>query len=814
MKAAALALLAAGLLAAGEQKRIYLAPDDHTDYMWTADEETYRKAFLETLDYYLDQADADPRARWNTDGAFWVWTYERDRAPAQFARLIERMRSGHITVPATALVSCYGGMPAEAALRGLYYAGELERRFGLRFPLANAMENQTQPYGLYALWAGSGVRYTWKGVCGCASRMRYRRDRPHELFWAAGPDGSRVLVKWNSFFGAGSLGGYAEARSPEKALSLADSDPRFLKLYPYAVAGIFGKGSDDLKTLSREFLDVADRMSASGRRVIVSNELDFFQDVERTYGAQLPSESSSYGNEWDIYSASMPEVSARVKRAVERLRGAEALSVLAGVERRDAARRAWMNLGLYWEHDWTADSSHVTRDARAAWHRRLAGEIEEYVAALETGSVAVLGRSIRSGRGRRFFVFNPLSWTRTDVAGLPCARPAHAVDVKGGEELPSQWAAGRLRVLARDVPPLGYRVFEIRPGAGRRFEPAARVAEGRIENDFYRLTVAGNGAITSLVEKTGAQPEFAGPALNDLGPGEGRVAVEESGPVLATLVARAVGPLRHTTRVTLVRGLRRIEIRNEIEQNFDSVQAWKFAFNLPKPEVRHEEVGAVLRARLLSQGGHYAEQNARYDWLTLNHFADMGPADMGVTLSSPDLSFMRLGASTPDALDTTMPLIAVLAGGQVDGPKLGIPKQGGDTRFLQRFALQTRGRYDAAAAMRFALEHQNPLIAGAVTGGGVYPADSFSALWSSNSNVLVWALKPHQDGAAKGLVVRVWNLSDQPQEYTLSAWRPIARAWRTNHIETDMEEASVGNGTLAAKAAPQQFQTWRLVLGE
>ncbi|SFE09554.1 alpha-mannosidase, partial [Nitrosomonas sp. Nm166] len=28
------------------QKRIYLAPDDHTDYMWTADEAEYEDAFL------------------------------------------------------------------------------------------------------------------------------------------------------------------------------------------------------------------------------------------------------------------------------------------------------------------------------------------------------------------------------------------------------------------------------------------------------------------------------------------------------------------------------------------------------------------------------------------------------------------------------------------------------------------------------------------------------------------------------------------------------------------------------------------------
>jgi len=60
--------------------RVYIAPDDHTDYLWTADEETYRKAFIETIDYYLDLADstagqpADFRSRWNCDGSFWMWT--------------------------------------------------------------------------------------------------------------------------------------------------------------------------------------------------------------------------------------------------------------------------------------------------------------------------------------------------------------------------------------------------------------------------------------------------------------------------------------------------------------------------------------------------------------------------------------------------------------------------------------------------------------------------------------------------------------------------------------------------------------------
>src|SRR5512139_1058278 len=113
------------LPAPAAQKRIYIAPDDHTDYMWMADEATYRAAFPEMLDYYLNLADstagnASPyQSRWNCDGTLWVWEYERNRNAAQFQRLINRIRDGHISVPLNPLCTVLGGAPAEAALRGL-----------------------------------------------------------------------------------------------------------------------------------------------------------------------------------------------------------------------------------------------------------------------------------------------------------------------------------------------------------------------------------------------------------------------------------------------------------------------------------------------------------------------------------------------------------------------------------------------------------------------------------------------------------------------------------------------------------------------
>src|SRR5581483_7682392 len=628
---ASLLLLCACTAFSQTPRRIYLAPDDHTDYMWTLDEEGYRQAFVEMLDFYLNQIDATAgnpspsQARWNCDGSFWLWIYERNKSAADFNRLMSRIRDGHVSSPLTALVVCYGGVPAEAVLRGMYYPGSLERRFRLRFPLAVAMENQTLPYGLGSLWAGAGAKYSWRGICGCATRVSTPGDREHDIYWWGGMDGSRVLMKWNTLFDNTSIGGYAEARDTFGVVGLVDGNATFKSRYPYDVIGAFGRGWDDAKTFTTDFVTAAQQLSTPNRQVFCSNEQDFFQDFEATYGGSLPTVAASFGNEWDLYCASMAEVSARVKRAVEKLRSAEAMATLVSLQnpgfmtdRRAARDQAWMNLGLYWEHDWTANGP-VSRQARGDWQRRIAGEIEAYVNKLQTDAATALGGLIKkNGAGTRFQVFNSLSWSRTDVADLPYTdtNPVFVVDLTNNQETPSQIVTVNgqrfLRVLARDVPPVGYKVFEIRPGAGGGFPNAATVSGGVIENDRYRLTVADRGAITGLFDKT-RNREFAravnGRFINDLGPGSGSLQVENAGPVSVTLRADASGPLSHTSRITLVRDKDRIEIRNDITQNFSDVYTWGFGFNLDSPDVWHEEVGAVIRAKLLTQGGHYSPRN-------------------------------------------------------------------------------------------------------------------------------------------------------------------------------------------------------------
>src|SRR5215467_2326251 len=86
---ATLTLLSSVLIA---QRRFYIAPDDHTDYYWIADGNTYRQSFLTMIDYYLDKMDAtqanpsDTQMRWSCDGSLWMWEYQHNRTPAQFQR--------------------------------------------------------------------------------------------------------------------------------------------------------------------------------------------------------------------------------------------------------------------------------------------------------------------------------------------------------------------------------------------------------------------------------------------------------------------------------------------------------------------------------------------------------------------------------------------------------------------------------------------------------------------------------------------------------------------------------------------------------
>ncbi|OGP57839.1 MAG: hypothetical protein A2162_00575 [Deltaproteobacteria bacterium RBG_13_52_11b] len=822
-----------------QRRRIYIANDDHTDYIWLADEDSHRDAFLRMFDYYLDQADAtaanpsDFQSRFSADGSFWLWTYQKNKSTQEFQRLIGRILDGHITIPLQPLVLCYGAMPAEAVIRSMYYPGRIERAFGVPFELSCAMENQTLPYGLPSLWAGSGAKYSWKGVCNHATQIgNGMESRGREIYYAVGPDGRSVLMKWHSWTDDYASGGYAEARDPSAAVDFAASDATFLSRYPFTkVVGMFGKGGDDLQTLTTDLVTTAQAKSSAAQRVIVSNEVDFFRDFKASAPADsVPSFSGGFGNQWDLYSATMAEVTANVKRAVEDLRSAEALATLVSFvdptfmsTRSESAEEAFMNMGLYYEHAWP-DGITPFSWQRVDFQRRTASQIVNYVSSLKSDAASALAGHIQNPGGNRYYVFNPLGWSRTDIADIPSSvtPPFRVVDVTTGEEVRSQLIVKNsqsfVRILAEDVPSVGYRVYEIQSVPSKFTDNAATFSGGNtiFENERYRVTVDGHGAISSMIDKLDGNRQLvqAGHSLNDIGSGSGTPVPENIGPVSATLLVNAGGVPYHRARITVYKTVDRIDIDNELTSNFgDTIITYDYNFNLSGHTARHEEVGAIATAKLKAQGGSYSDNLGRYDYLTMNHFVDLSDAAHGVTLSNWDSLFFQLGNSSVSSLDVTTPEVKALVGGRIDA-NLGTPDQNGDSYFKNRYALRSHAEYDQADAMRMALEHQNPFVTAYLTAGsgGGYPSSSYSLVSIADPRTIIWALKPAEEGISEGIIVRVWNVDDAAHSLDLTFHLGhMASAQRTTHIETNISPVRIFNSTLSDVLPGQWMQTYRLV---
>ena len=825
----ALALLASVSLASAHT--VYVAPDNHTDYGWNATTSAYDGTMLGEIDYYLGRIAAtsglftDEQARFNADCWWYLWLYEHNRTASQFQALVTAMQTGHIQVPLNPFVTLYGALPTEAAIRGGYYPGRLQRQYGLQFSVGQAMENQTIPWGLASIWKGSGASYSWKGVCGCATQAPYA-DRTDEVFRWRGPDDQDVLMKWYQLVGNASWGGYAEARDNLSTAGIQSTIDRFsvrAPLLPFS--GIFGLGWDDVGYTSSSIEGLAHSWNLAhggGDHIRISSITDYFAAL----APQAPSLNvlrGGWGNDWDLWPASLAARTAQTRRAVERLRTAEAMSAFVAWgndvfwgPRQSALELGFVDYHKYFEHTW--GEAGVGLPYVLANKQTWAQTLDTAVADTDTQAAAALAPFFATPNENRFVVFNALGFARTDSADLPVAGPGPYVvtDVATASEVPSQVVSvdgnTYLRILAANVPSLGYRTYSYVAGTGASFPAAATIVGGQIESDLYRVTLGARGELTSVLDKVAAH-ELSGTGLNDFGSGFAATPVVENvGPVSATIRVDVGGgvPARRV-RVTLVKDVDRVEIDDEILQSWTTPSHYRFGVGLAAPQIRFEEVGAIARPGLQAQGGDFLA-GARADYMTLNHFVSFADPTYAVTLSSWDAMAMRVGNSTPSAFDLPTSEISVLAVGNPSNAEF--TDQGGDTYFRNRFALRGEaGPYSGPDAMRTSLAHQTPLRTVALpanqAGGLTAPTGSLVAV--SAPNVVVTAFKPAEE-SNRGLIVRLWELAGSATNFTIDmpGLAPTA-AWETTLIETDVAPAAVSSGQITASIGANQMKTYRVL---
>jgi alpha-mannosidase len=813
---------------------IYLFHHSHTDIGYTELQTRIYKNHADYLDDVIkycretDNYPDDAKFRWNIEVSWALQNYMRHRPESRVKELLDLVRQGRVEIGAWYL-QLSDLFAHEELIRATEFASELRRKYDL--PISCAMNDDVTGWS----WAspqvlrGAGIRYFATGINETRSRAALRRPCP--FYWES-PDGSRIL-HWN---GEHYLFANYELRlheGEEKSAPLVEKYLSALEArgdYPYdLIAFNISAWVTDNCPPGRKLSDVVRdwnrRWAFPKLRLAVLHE--FFQALEEKYGPSLPVYKLGWPDYWTDGAASTAFETGLNRLAHNELLTAEKAGAIASAldpsfdypagELAEGQEHSM----FYDEHTWGAWNSIDEPDselARGQWAIKssFAYEAREIARTMTARNLGALAARVQAPGGNGLIVFNPLSWPRTDV--VRATLPQALVEKKGKFRLTDRRTGGdaafqlvddrTILFLARDVPSLGYAVYEIAPAAGTAAAAAPAVpgsASGTLptvgrsvaaltlENDVYKITVdPQTGGIKSLFDKRleaecvdAASPYTLNQYIYE-NPVGGRKAVDNmekraafkrwsptsvkvtagmNGPVARSIKISATAPGCRSleTEIVLYEGVDRVDIVNRLDKEDTRVPEavyFAFPFKVDQGTFVFEIADGMMRPETDQLPG------SSRDWLTAQQWVEAANAVRSVVWSPVEAPLIQF-----DDINTGKWL-----------KKLEIPNatvfsyamnnywmtnfkasQGGLKTF--RYALASRaGGADPVRSGRFGWEAHTPLQAAWLPGesAGTEADPEVSFLEVNPPNVIVQAIKPAADG--NGTIVRLREIAGRDAE--------------------------------------------------
>ncbi|HVM16844.1 MAG TPA: glycoside hydrolase family 38 C-terminal domain-containing protein [Gaiellaceae bacterium] len=491
---------------------LHMIGNAHIDPVWLWQWPEGYQEVRATFQSAVDRLDEYPEYEFTCDSSlFFEWVEESD--PELFARIRELVAAGRFHVVGGWWIEPDCNIPGgESFVRqALYGQRYLRDRFGITASVGANLDSFGHNATIPQVLAKSG--------CDAYVFLRpgpKEKELEHPLFWWESPDGSRVLayrIPHEYCAPKDDIGEHVE----KAVASLPDDGAEYAVFYG---VGNHGGGPTIANLEQIEALNGR----ADGPQLRPSSLRRFFDSVARD--GELP----TVRGELQYHSPGCYTTHSGIKRWNRRtenlLQRAEKWCVVAdalGVQPYPHAEltEAWKLLLFNQFHDTLAGTSiePAYEDARDQL-----GHAASIASLAFNRAVQSLARGIAIGQEedmRPVVVFNPHPWElRADVEVEYTwlrAQGAHVVDDEG-EPVPMQLtrplttmssARGRL-VFPVVVPPLGYRVYRVRPGA---VEGAPLGASGTtLENEHVLLEIdPASGRIARLVHKASGA-DLAAPA--------------------------------------------------------------------------------------------------------------------------------------------------------------------------------------------------------------------------------------------------------------------------------------------------------------
>jgi len=821
---------------------VYLVPHEHLDVGYSDFQTKLSELHSRVIDDAMEMSEQHPEFRFSLDGYWQAQQFLDGRTDAEKQKLFAAIRDKKIFVPAQHSVMLTGFPIAETLLRSFYGAHKLNRAHGGDWNYANITDVPSYSWSYASIMAAAGLKYYSAAANADRGPTLMLGDlHRHSPFWWEGPDGGRVLMWYaRHYHQIGSEFGF-----PPVVANGYEGLPSFLHVYErpdYTSNAVLLHGSQWENTaLYRQQAELVGQWSS----LFAYPELKysgFGEALEKIAGSStnIPVVRGDGGPYWEDGIASDAFYAALERENERRAVSAEKLATIAAlVDRRsqpshDALESMWNNILLMNEHTWgwgrSITEPHSEDSTRELAYKRLRGttahDSMEYV--LDRAMTAIAGRIDTPQRA--LVVFNALNWLRDGWVEFDLQKTRELVDVETKQTiqfdvLRDEPAYQRIRFMARDVPAMGYRTYEVRDKtvsaiAGRTNAVPVNPSDtlpvangvsvqnqsGTIENAFYRIVLdAQSGAVRSIYDKQlkrelvdASSPfrfnQYVYVTGGDNFPNQlltyrkwSPLAQLEphasSGGKLVSITKTAVGTVARlesknfntpqiSTEIILFDNEKKIEFNNRVRK--DEVykkEGIYFAFPLAikEPQFKYEiQNGVVDPAKDMIPG-------AGLEWFSSQNWISVSEPDVAVSLINKDSFLWTFGDVVRGTWPTTFGKPRATAFSYVMNNYWNtnyVAAQGGEFTF--RYVLTSARELDQAALSRMAWKETTPLERILVKGQdrtapekNPLPAAKMSFLQVNDPSIVLSAWKQAEDG--DGSVLRFIDLSGKRARVSINS---------------------------------------------
>ena len=843
----------------------FVVPHVHLDIGYTDYQAKAAEIQSRILDEAIQLTHDHPNFRYSVD-AFWsVQQFIAERSNEQKELLFQAVKEKKIFVP-TVEANLLTGFPSlEALIRSLYPAFEFNREHGGDVNYVNITDVPSYSWSYASVLAAAGLKY-FVAASNNDRAPVLLQGHLHEKspFWWEGPDGARILMWYSRHYHQV----WSLFRLPPSIAGGRDSLPIFTQIYSrpgYKSDSIIIYGTQaentDLFPQQATFVDEWNKTYAYPQ-MKYSGFAEAMSYIVSQFGDSIPVVRGDGGPYWEDGIASTA-LSAAVERETEqRALAAEKFSTLSSLLnprlRPDAAalKQLWNDMVLYDEHTWgdyRAETDPQSQEAKEqlAIKENFAMQAKNRVDDLLRRSLAALADSV-SDPHNTLLVFNPLNWQRSQLVQFDMDKGHELVDLSTGRPVPYEILSSgrdyrRIRFLAKDLPSVGYKAYEIKSAPETQVVSPESV-EKVVENQYYRVALdAKTGSVTSVFDKqlnqelvnisspyrfnqylyvTGGdkspnrsgKPSPAAPLPNySIHPaGEGRIVSVTHPPfgIVARLQSKGVNTPRIETEMILFDGQKKIEFINRVRKNEVYTKEgvyFAFPFAMEHPQFRYEIQNGVVDPRRDQMPG------AGKEWFSVQHWVAADEDGLSVALVPLDASLVCLG----DIFRATWPKQFGERPGTIFSYVMNnywdtnyAAGQGGDFTF--RYVLVSGHHMAPADLSRIGWEEMTPAEVDrisqqdkAIDSPRPLPATQESFVQVNQPNVVLVTWKMAENG--EGTIMRFLEVGGRASTVGVQAAHlDVKWAWRSDALERNQSTLATTEHGFTFSIKPFEIVTVRL----